>query len=176
MAQPRFAVFLLCGLWHGASWHFAIWGIFHGVMLVLERGRLGRWIDAAPRSVSSAYTILVVMVGWVFFRAETLAGATAYLKAMFFQGHGRTPPQLVAAMDPVAMTTLVAGIVLATPMFTFFARDWRSPVPSHANEPLPDWCIRIQPTDAVAANADRTRHHRIADSDYQHLPACAQHV
>jgi alginate O-acetyltransferase complex protein AlgI len=145
-----FAVFFLCGLWHGASWNFAIWGIFHGVMLVLERGRLGRWIDAAPRSVSSAYTILVVMVGWVFFRAETLAGATAYLKAMFFQGHGQgLPPQLVAAMDPVAMTTLVAGIVLATPMFTFFARDWRSRrFPSHANEPLPDWCIRIQPTDA----------------------------
>lgn len=147
-----FVVFFLCGLWHGASWNFAIWGMFHGVMLVIERGKFGRWLDAAPSLVSSAYTILVVMVGWVFFRAETFAGAIDYLRAMLFQSgsHGISP-QMAALMDPVAITTFAAAVVLATPIFTFAARDWQSRrFPSHANEPVPAWCVRLQPASAAS--------------------------
>ena len=75
-------VFFLCGLWHGASWNFVIWGLFHGVFLVLERLGLGGWLQKRHRAVRRLYTMLVVMVAWVFFRAESLSHASAFLQAM----------------------------------------------------------------------------------------------
>src|SRR6185369_8202715 len=88
-------VFFLCGLWHGASWNFVIWGLWHGSFLVIERLRHSRNqppdhpITRLPNSgVLSwpiwphVYTLLVVMSGWVFFRAETLPGAIAFFRAM----------------------------------------------------------------------------------------------
>jgi alginate O-acetyltransferase complex protein AlgI len=83
-------VFFLCGLWHGASWNFVIWGMFHGLFSVLERFPPGKRLTQGPRLVAHAYTLLVVMVAWVFFRAESLPVAVAYLKAMagFARGSG----------------------------------------------------------------------------------------
>lgn len=75
-------VFLLCGLWHGASWTFVLWGMLHGAFLVLERSRLGSWLNAAPRPVAHVYTLLVVCVGWVLFRAPDIGHASEFLRAM----------------------------------------------------------------------------------------------
>ena len=76
-------VFFLCGLWHGASWNFIVWGLFHGFFLALERGRWGNIISAAPRIVRSFYLLVVVLIGWVFFRAETLSHASIYIARLF---------------------------------------------------------------------------------------------
>lgn len=76
-------VFLLSGLWHGASWNFVIWGAWHGVFLILERAFLGRWLKKAPLFLRLCYSYLIVLIGWVFFRAETLHEAYAFLKHMF---------------------------------------------------------------------------------------------
>jgi alginate O-acetyltransferase complex protein AlgI len=81
-------VFFLCGLWHGASWNFVIWGLWHGLFLAIERAaRTSESGRPSPRSllVSVAghlYTLAVVMIGWVFFRADTLSAAAAFLHAM----------------------------------------------------------------------------------------------
>ncbi len=75
-------VFFLTGLWHGASWNFVVWGLFHGCFLVLERiFPIEKMLHF--RLLKSIYALLVVMVGWVFFRAETLGAACDYLKRMF---------------------------------------------------------------------------------------------
>jgi alginate O-acetyltransferase complex protein AlgI len=74
-------VFFLCGLWHGASWSFVVWGLWHGAFLVIERVVLNRGDRGRP-IWAHLYTMLVVMIGWVFFRAETLTGAVAFLKSM----------------------------------------------------------------------------------------------
>ena len=75
-------VFFLTGLWHGASWNFVVWGLFHGTFLVLERiFPIEKMLHF--RLLKSIYALLVVMVGWVFFRAETLGAACDYLKRMF---------------------------------------------------------------------------------------------
>ena len=75
-------VFFLTGLWHGASWNFVIWGLFHGTFLVLERiFPIEKFLRF--RLLQSVYTLLIVVVAWVFFRAETLSGAWAYLNRMF---------------------------------------------------------------------------------------------
>src|SRR5262249_12990538 len=87
-------VFFLCGLWHGASWNFVIWGLWHGSFLVIERIVSRRDTPDSPTHEFTnspilawpiwphAYTLLVVMIGWVFFRAETLGGAVSFLAAM----------------------------------------------------------------------------------------------
>jgi alginate O-acetyltransferase complex protein AlgI len=81
-------VFYLCGLWHGASWAFIVWGLFHGTFLVLERMGLGRWLERQWTPLRSAYVLLLVMVGWVFFRAPTLEYALYYLQGLAGLGSG----------------------------------------------------------------------------------------
>jgi alginate O-acetyltransferase complex protein AlgI len=75
-------VFFLCGLWHGASWTFIVWGLYHGAFLGLERGLFGRLIDRLWKPLAHAYALVVVTAGWVFFRAASLDQATAFLKSM----------------------------------------------------------------------------------------------
>jgi alginate O-acetyltransferase complex protein AlgI len=79
-----FTVMLLGGLWHGASWTFVIWGAIHGAMLGLERAQ-GRksFYSRLPGVLKGAVTFLIVCVGWVFFRAESLSIAWRFVGAMF---------------------------------------------------------------------------------------------
>jgi len=78
------AVFLLCGLWHGANWTFVIWGGCHGLFLVLERfmGRKGLYA-ALPRVLRISLTFALILVSWVFFRSENIAQAFKFLGIMF---------------------------------------------------------------------------------------------
>lgn len=76
-------VFLLCGLWHGASWNFVVWGCWYGLFLSLERTGFGKLLRSVGRPVRHLYLLMVVIVGWVFFRADSLSHAVAYLGAMF---------------------------------------------------------------------------------------------
>jgi len=74
-----FIVFFLCGLWHGASYGFIIWGIYHGTLLIIERELLSRFGFAMSGLMGQAVTFLLVMIGWVFFRAPSLSEALDYL-------------------------------------------------------------------------------------------------
>ena len=75
-------VFFLTGLWHGASWNFVVWGMWHGFFIVLEKIiPIEKFLRL--RLVQMVYTMLIVICGWVFFRAETLTGALEYLHKMF---------------------------------------------------------------------------------------------
>ncbi|WP_297691522.1 MBOAT family O-acyltransferase [Phenylobacterium sp.] len=68
-------VFLLCGLWHGASWTFVLWGAWHGLFLVLERAGLGSMLRRAPPPAAWAYALIIVVLGWVLFRAPHMSQA-----------------------------------------------------------------------------------------------------
>jgi alginate O-acetyltransferase complex protein AlgI len=74
-------VFFLCGLWHGASWNFVVWGLFHGTFLVFER--IVKIEEILPKIVQHFYAILIVIIGWVFFRSVDLSYALGFLKIMF---------------------------------------------------------------------------------------------
>jgi alginate O-acetyltransferase complex protein AlgI len=76
-------VFLLTGFWHGASWNFVVWGLFHGFFMVLERLGFEKRLQRLWKPVSVLYTLLVVMFAWVLFRADTLGFAMEYWKALF---------------------------------------------------------------------------------------------
>lgn len=119
-------VFFLCGLWHGASWNFIVWGLYHGGFLVLERLRFGRWVDALPHAARHAYLLLVVMVGWVFFRADTLSHAMHYLGSMAGLHHGIGALRPAGAwLRPDYLTYFVCGLVAATPVVPFLARRFQ---------------------------------------------------
>lgn len=110
-------VFCLCGLWHGASWTFLVWGLFHGGFLVLERTRFGNWVEAMPTVLRHVYTLLVVMAGWVFFRTESMEAALAYFAAL--AGQSAAPGgagDLSNFLDVKLAFLLVCGAVLATPL------------------------------------------------------------
>ena len=109
-------VFLLCGLWHGASWAFAIWGLYHGFFLVLERLGLGVLLTRAGREVRHVYALLVVIVGWVFFRADDLPRALGQLKAMAGFGKGDGIAYHVwLYLQPSVALALIIGAVASTP-------------------------------------------------------------
>ena len=76
-------VFLVSGLWHGASWSFVIWGAYHGFFLVVERLFLLKFYERIGKIPSVIITFLIVIVGWVFFRLEQFDKATVYLSKMF---------------------------------------------------------------------------------------------
>ncbi|MEI7594611.1 MAG: MBOAT family O-acyltransferase [Bacteroidota bacterium] len=76
-------VFLLTGFWHGASWSFVVWGLFHGFFMVIEKLGFDKVLDRTWKPISNLYTILVVMFAWVLFRADTLTYAVHFWKAMF---------------------------------------------------------------------------------------------
>jgi len=81
--QNLFVVFLLTGWWHGASWNFIVWGVIHGVFLIAERSGFGRVLAKTWKPIRHAYTLLVILFAWVFFRAEDLPSAIEYISAMF---------------------------------------------------------------------------------------------
>lgn len=76
-------VFFLCGLWHGASWNFIIWGLFHGFFLVIERKFENINYNKFLRIFSHFYAMLVVIIGWVFFRSPDLHYSLNFLYIMF---------------------------------------------------------------------------------------------
>ena len=78
---------LLGGLWHGANWTFVIWGGYHGVLLILDRG-FEPWSGRVPAAVRRAVTFLLVVIGWVIFRSTSLTMAGTWLSAMAGLGTG----------------------------------------------------------------------------------------
>jgi len=76
-------VFMLCGLWHGANYTFLFWGAWHGLFLVLERGGLDHFLEKRSNVIQWTYTLLVVSIGWVFFRALNIEYGISYTLKMF---------------------------------------------------------------------------------------------
>jgi alginate O-acetyltransferase complex protein AlgI len=108
-------VFVACGLWHGASWTFVAWGLFHGFFLVLERSRFGSALERLPSAIRHAYLLLVVVTAWVFFRSETLAEAFAYIGRLWiYHDPGIRSVGEFLTTDRVLIMGL--GILFATPL------------------------------------------------------------
>ncbi len=95
----------LTGLWHGAAWNYILWGLYYGVLLVLEKYVWGKALDKLPRILRHVYTLLIVVVGFEFFVFEDFGQLTAYLGRMF----GGAP-----LMDDALLYYLINfGLVLA---------------------------------------------------------------
>ena len=108
-------VFACTGLWHGASFSFIVWGLWHGLFLVIERLGFKKALDKLPKFIGWIYTMLVVLVGWVFFRADTLSAAMKYLGEMFSFSGGVANG--MAQFDNLSFIITAIALVLCTPVY-----------------------------------------------------------
>ena len=106
-------VFFATGLWHGAQWNFVVWGLFHGFFLILERILPQREDSSLPgRILSRLYTMLVVCIGWVLFRADDLTMAAGQLRHMFLPG-GQGYWNFAEFVSPETGVIFLIGLILA---------------------------------------------------------------
>ncbi len=86
MARQLFnimVVWMLTGLWHGANWNFVLWGVYYGVLLMIEKLFLLKWLNKAPAWIGHLYSMFLVVIGWTIFAQTDMSQLGAYLKAMF---------------------------------------------------------------------------------------------
>lgn len=76
-------VWFLTGAWHGASWNFILWGVYFGIVLILEKAFLLKLLEKLPKIVGHIYSIILILVSWAIFAFEDLAKVVEYIKAMF---------------------------------------------------------------------------------------------
>lgn len=110
-------VFCVTGLWHGASWNFVVWGLWHGFFVILER-KTGTVLKKTPKIMKWIYTFLIVEIGWVFFRANTLLEAIQYLKIMFLINYHNNM-YIYLNLDWQIVITFVLAVFLCYPLFSF---------------------------------------------------------
>lgn len=75
-------VWFLTGLWHGSSWNFIAWGMYYGIILLIEKFLLGKYLEKMPKAFQHLYTMIFVIFGWVLFRSETLSFGIDYIRTM----------------------------------------------------------------------------------------------
>lgn len=108
-------VFFATGLWHGAGGNFVLWGMFHGFFIVVERAFLGKLLEKNPiKSLNHVYTLLVVVIGWLMFRVESLGVIRLFLQKLFLPEKGDY--QAGMFMDNRILFWTVVGILLCGPV------------------------------------------------------------
>lgn len=123
-----FIVFLLTGVWHGASWNFIIWGLFHGMFLIIERMGAAKALKKTWPLFQHIYTVLVILISWVFFRSANLSDAIVYLKNMFGFNGWRTDEFMFNQViySGFYVFILFAGMLFSTPIYPALKRKYIS--------------------------------------------------
>ena len=111
----KLAIFFLCGLWHGASWTFVVWGLIHGFFLLLEEYLP---IRKLPKPIGIVYTLLVVTVAFVLFRSDSFVQGGTIIAQMFTGWHFEYACVELAMrqLTPLFVITFAIAIVAATPI------------------------------------------------------------
>ena len=127
----KLIVFMATGIWHGANWTFLVWGLFHGLFITLEYKKL---IPLKNKIFAHIYTMLVVLCGFVIFRADTIAQAGHILASMFtgFQTQTGELMLLAKLMTPYNILCMAAGIMLSAPVSGWIAQKIKSQTVSYA--------------------------------------------
>lgn len=119
-------VFMLCGLWHGASWTFVCWGLFHGFFLVLERTRFGTWMSRWWLPLQYLWTLLIVMVGWVIFRCDTIGQAGQFLSVMIgMAGMEESKLTVSKMLVDKAKVEILFALLFAIPFYPMIRNGYR---------------------------------------------------
>ena len=115
-----FVVWLLTGIWHGANWTFLMWGLWYCAFICLEKGlKLEPWLQES-RVTGRIYTLLIVVVGWVFFRSDTLGQGLEVVKRMFLPGRSFADGETVFLLHEYGVV-MVLGMVLSIPFFKWLS-------------------------------------------------------
>lgn len=118
-----FIVFFITGLWHGASWNFIVWGLFHGLFLIIERVGFNKILTKLWSPLQHVYTLLIVIVGWVFFRSPDLKYANEYIKKLFIISDGNENVGQYITFFTIENDTyfyLFLAILFSLPVYKYF--------------------------------------------------------
>ncbi len=108
-------VWFLTGLWHGASWNFILWGLYFGVLLVIEKTFLLKLLKKAPAAIAHLYSLLLIVLGWVLFYFEDL-GQLGEFVGRLFGADGLRMSDSVAAVVLSYIPLLIVAAVVSTPL------------------------------------------------------------
>lgn len=109
-------VFFLTGLWHGAAWQFIVWGMFHGLFLLIERTKFGNVLRCIPTFFQHLYCMVIVIIGWVFFRADNISIAISYIRKMFtFNFNKCVIGEITGYVSPLTISCFIIGILGVLP-------------------------------------------------------------
>lgn len=112
-----FLVFFLCGLWHGSSWVFVVWGLYHGTFLVAERLGIAKWLERQWVPLRHVYVVMVVMGSWVLFRSDTFSHAMSFYEALLFLASSENAPfSFYMYFTPDVMWAIVIGSIFSWPI------------------------------------------------------------
>jgi alginate O-acetyltransferase complex protein AlgI len=129
---------VLGGLWHGANYTFLVWGAYHGILLIIQRSQTARW-DKLPLRLRQAATFFLVLMGWVFFRAENVAMALKWIRALFSYQQGPAVPGLFVFV----VMLIVSFFAAHTGPNTFELRhEWR-PAQAIGFTAAFAWCLVV---------------------------------
>lgn len=106
-------VWLLTGLWHGASWNFILWGLYYGVLIILEKFVFRRLLERTPSALRHIFTMLAVVFGWVIFEITSPASELEFVKAMLGFGGSFANSFTLNALHNYAVT-FIAAIAIST--------------------------------------------------------------
>ena len=121
-----FVVWLLTGIWHGANWTFIVWGVYFGVLLLIEKFTgLDKWL-AKSKIVGHVYTLFLVLISWVLFRASSLGDAISYMKLMFGVGNMEVMSDITHLYLSENIVILIIGILASLPFSQWIKRCYNT--------------------------------------------------
>lgn len=110
-----FVVWLLTGFWHGASWNFICWGLYFGILLLLEKLWIGPYLKSMPGWMQHIYALLLIMFGWVLFNSANMASALKYFAGLFGLGTGCLLDKQFLYLIMEYKVELIIGVIAAIP-------------------------------------------------------------
>lgn len=114
-----FIVFLATGIWHGAKWTFVIWGLWHGIFIIIERKiKIEKYDKKFEIFIRHIYTLFIIITGWVLFRAENMSYGIKFLKIMFgISKNSKIPYSVMYFLDRKVILALLIGLIASVNIF-----------------------------------------------------------
>lgn len=119
-------VWMLTGLWHGASYNFLCWGLYYGILLLLEKRVYGRYLETCPRMVRNLYTMFLVVLGWVLFMSPDLTSALQYMGNLFGSSGVVVDAQSLYYLHSYGLILAAAIVCCTDRVYRLFQRQIRT--------------------------------------------------
>lgn len=110
-------VWFLTGLWHGANYNFILWGMYYGIILLLEKFILNKFLDKIPNYLKHIYALFIILIGWVIFAFEDINSLHNYMKIMFGIGNVKFINSIFLYYFKNYFLIILLGIIFSTPVY-----------------------------------------------------------
>jgi len=129
-------VWLLTGLWHGAAWNFIIWGLYFGVLLILEKVLLDKYLKRLPKALTRVYTLLIVMISFIIFKGEGTEQIMQNIGGLVgINTNALITPESLYYLKSY-LVVIIIGIIGATPILKNFANNEKLQKAMNVLEPV----------------------------------------